>query len=436
MHRPNILYVHSHDIGRYIQPHGHSIATPNLQALAEKGVLFRQAFCAAPTSSPSRAALLTGQSPHRSGMLGLAHRGFRLNDYRQHIVHTLRGVEYVSVLIGVQHITSPPYSSQDEIGYDKLISSEATSDGISQAACEFLSDPPDRPFFLSVGFRETHRPFPSEEPTDDPRYTSPFAVVPDTPATRRDMANFKMTVRQFDKNVGEILEALDTGGLADNTLVVCTTDHGPAFPRMKCTLTDHGTGVMLIMRGPGGFSGGKVIDAMVSHVDVFPTICDLIAVDPPAWLEGKSIIPLVTGQLEEIHDAIFAEVTYHASYEPQRSVRTSRWKYIRRFAQRSAPVLTNCDDSPSKDLWVSSGWRQCAVPTEELYDLIFDPNEGCNLIGSSAHESILEEMRERLDTWMKDTNDPLLDGNVPAPSGAKINDPDGVSANEPPQMID
>jgi arylsulfatase A-like enzyme len=369
-------------------------------------------------------------------MLGLAHRGFRLNDYRQHIVHTLRGVGYVSVLIGSQHIASPPYSSQDEIGYDKLLPAELTSEGVSQAACKFLSGQPDQPFFLAIGFRETHRPFPSEEPTDDPRYTLPPSPVPDTSVTRQDMANFKTTVRQFDENVGEIMESLDASGLTDNTLVICTTDHGAAFPGMKCNLTDQGTGVMLLMRGAEGFTGGRVIDAMVSHIDVFPTVCELIGVDRPPWLEGESVIPLVTGRAEEIHEAVFSEITYHASYDPQRSVRTKRWKYIRRFGQRNTPVVTNIDDSPSKDLWVSSGWGDRTVPAERLYDLIFDPNEGRNLAGDPAHEPILEEMRQRLERWMKDTDDPLLEGDVPAPSGAKINDPDGISANEPPQVIE
>ncbi len=79
---PNILYLHSHDTGRYVQPYGHAIPTPNIQRLAEQGVLFRKAFCAAPTCSASRACLLTGQYAHSNGMLGLAHRGFSLRDYR------------------------------------------------------------------------------------------------------------------------------------------------------------------------------------------------------------------------------------------------------------------------------------------------------------------------------------------------------------------
>src|SRR5438270_16503 len=83
--RPNILYLHSHDTGRYIQPYGYAVATPNLAKLASEGVVFRHAFDAAPTCSPARASLLTGHCPHSNGMLGLAHRGFKLNDYKQHL---------------------------------------------------------------------------------------------------------------------------------------------------------------------------------------------------------------------------------------------------------------------------------------------------------------------------------------------------------------
>ena len=113
--RPNILYVHSHDTGRYIQSYGFDVPTPNLHRIGSEGVLFRQAFSAAPTCSPSRAALLTGMCPHSSGMLGLAHRGFVLNDYRQHVLHTLRGAGYTSTLIGLQHVARAP----ETIGYDR-----------------------------------------------------------------------------------------------------------------------------------------------------------------------------------------------------------------------------------------------------------------------------------------------------------------------------
>lgn len=123
--RPNILYIHTHDIGRYVQPYGYAVPTPNLQAFAEEGVLFRNAFCANPTCSASRSTLLTGMYPHNNGMTGLAHRGWALNDYSQHIVHTLRDAGYTTVLTGVQHVASHQEGEPwQTIGYDRWLGNE------------------------------------------------------------------------------------------------------------------------------------------------------------------------------------------------------------------------------------------------------------------------------------------------------------------------
>jgi arylsulfatase A-like enzyme len=244
------------------------------------------------------------------------------------------------------------------------------------------------------------------------------------------MAAYKTSVRALDQAIGSVIDALDASGLAQDTLIICTTDHGLAFPGIKCNLTDHGIGVMLIMRGPGGFVGGQVCDALVSHVDIFPTICDLLEIEPPRWLQGRSMMPLIRKETDQINDEIFAEVTYHAAYEPQRAVRTTRWKYIRRFQERASPVLPNVDDSPSKDVWLEHGWRGRKPATEQLYDLVFDPNETNNLVENAAMKTVLDNMRHRLERWMQITSDPLLQGDVPAPRGAIINDPDGLSPGE------
>jgi arylsulfatase A-like enzyme len=203
---------------------------------------------------------------------------------------------------------------------------------------------------------------------------------------------------------------------------------------------------MLIIRGPGGFggaprsvdgagSGGRICDALVSHIDLFPTICDLLQIEHPSWLQGKSMLPLLRGEAEQIHHEIFAEVTYHAAYEPQRAVRTPRWKYIRRFQDRPGPVLPNCDDSPSKDVWLWHGWQNRPPAVEQLYDLIFDPNEAHNLAEQPSMAMVLNEMRDRLARWMHATHDPLLRGPVPAPPGARVNDPDGLSPAETTRVI-
>jgi arylsulfatase A-like enzyme len=223
--------------------------------------------------------------------------------------------------------------------------------------------------------------------------------------------------------------------MVDNTLIVFTTDHGLAFPRAKGSLYDRGTGVMLIMRGPGGFLGGKVVDEMVSHIDLYPTFCELAGIDTPEFAQGCSLLPMMRGEAATTRDAVFTELTYHAAYDPQRAIRTPRWKYIRHFGDYGHPVLPNIDDSPSKDVLVEAGWGERAVSREELYDLVLDPEEGDNLAGETAFEHVRAELADRLERQMRDSADPLLDGPVPAPPGVRLNRPDQVSAEEPTYTV-
>ena len=145
-----------------------------------------------------------------------------------------------------------------------------------------LREGPPQPFFMSVGFFETHRDFLDPPSLRDALYSLPPANLPDTPETRHDMAAYRGSARSLDQGVGAVLEALDAAGMAENTLILFTTDHGLAFPGSKATLFDRGLGVMLIMRGPGGFTGGRVLDALVSHIDVYPTLLELVGIEPPS----------------------------------------------------------------------------------------------------------------------------------------------------------
>ena len=426
----NIIYLHSHDTGRYIQPYGQAVPTPNLQKLASESILFRRAFSGAPTCSPSRAALLTGQPSHTSGMLGLAHRGFKLYDYNQHLLHTLRPAGYYSALCGVQHIAKDPKT----IGYDEVIPVKNNHCAfVAPAAVNFLKNAPKQPFYIEIGFQETHRPYIAPGPKEDVRYCQPPPTVPDTPETRLDIASFKATARLMDEAVGAVLSQVAASGLEENTLIISTTDHGIAFPAMKCNLTDQGWGVLLMMRGPGGFGGGKVCDAMISQLDIYPTLCELLNLERPAWLTGKSMMPVIRGEAKEINDHVFAEVTYHAAYEPKRAIRGQRYKYIRHFGGRKTPVLPNCDDGPSKSLWLSYDWKDQPVVEERLYDLVFDPLEHNNLVADAGLQSTLADLRGRMDRWMTATQDPLLKGPVPLPPGAVTNDVDGISPGDRPK---
>jgi N-sulfoglucosamine sulfohydrolase len=430
---PNILYIHSHDTGRYVQPYGHAIPTPNIQWLADQGIMFRNAFCAAPSCSGSRAALLTGEYCHTNGMMGLAHRGFSLNDYDHQLVRVLMAHGYHSELIGEQHISSDP----DMLGYDVVHDlTDRFVRSVGPAAIAALRGDIREPFFLSVGFFETHRSFFEPSSVRDRVYSLPPPFLPDTPEIREDIAAYKASARTLDHGVGSVLNALQETGLDERTLVIYTTDHGLAFPTAKASLLDRGIGVSLIMRGPG-FGGGRALDALVSQVDLFPTLCDVAGIERPPWLVGRSLVPLVRGEEPPgTRSEIFAELTYHAAYEPQRAIRTDRHKYIRRFDDYPYPVLANCDDSPSKDAYLARGWATRTVPRESLHDLFFNPGEGRNLVGDPDYATVLAELRGRLHQWMAETNDPLLQGPIAPPAGAAINTQSQRSAEEPTVTIE
>ena len=438
----NVVYVHCHDAGRYVQPYGYAVSTPNLQRLAEEGVLFRQAFCMGPTCSPSRAALLTGQAPHAAGMHGVTNPnlgGFALHDCRQHLVHTLREAGYESTLCGFQHVAADP----EEIGYDRVIpmptARRYNARTVAPKAAAFLQESPAEPFFLSVGTSEPHSIMGGNDPawfTPDPensdgRYARPPAILPDTPATRHQMADYCRAAAEYDYSLGTVLDALDASGLAERTLVIATTDHGIDFPGMKCHLTDHGLGVLLVCRGPRstGFDGGRVLDGLASHVDIFPTLCDLLDIDPPSWLQGVSLMPMVRGETVCVREEVHGEITYHGVYEPTRCVRTERWKYICRFddllpphsAEGGAWPRTNPFERPlpntgpgvSRDVLAEYGLGDRLPAGEELFDLVMDPMERVNLATDPAYDRVLTHMRARLQRWMSESGDPLAAGTAP-----------------------
>ncbi len=172
-------------------------------------------------------------------------------------------------------------------------------------------------------------------------------------------------------------------------------------------------------------------DALVSHLDLYPTLLELAGAPLPTGINGHSLLPLVRKERTQIREELFAELTYHAAYDPQRAIRTHRHKLIRHFGDRLEPVLPNVDDSPSKDLLIRAGWGTHPRPRVEFYDLVLDPGEMRNLADDATQADVLVTLDGRLRGWMQETADPLLHGPIPPPPGARVNDPAGVSAREP-----
>ena len=175
---------------------------------------------------------------------------------------------------------------------------------------------------------------------------------------------------------------------------------------------------------------------MISLIDLLPTAYDVAGLAIPGHVQGHSVVPLAAGRTDTIREHIFAEVNFHAAYEPMRCVRTPRYKYIRRYDHRRQPVLPNMDDGPSKTFLLEAGWAERRRDQEMLFDLVFDPAEADNLIERAEYRDVREDLSAHVDSWMTGTDDPILqNGTIDLPAGCVINDVDGLSPNELPQTL-
>jgi len=412
-HRPNILFVTSHDLGQHLGCYGQpSVLTPALDTLALEGVRFSSSFCAAPQCSPSRAALHTGLHPHSAGVLGLSHPPFNWRiQPGVHLVDILKQQGYATALAGIQHVT-PDVS---DLSYDQVLPL-SPAQVLAQSVIPLLTGSSRQPFYLEVGFFEPHRPYEwgGNQPDSSKGVMIP-SFLPESDEVRAEFALLQGMIRRLDEGVGILLDALERSGLAENTWVIFAADHGLAMPRAKCTLYDPGISVALLMRWPGGgIQGGSEIRSLVSNVDVVPTILEGLALEIPARIQGSSFWPLLQSEVFQARTAIYAEKTFHTAYEPMRAVRTHEHKLILNLEiSTQVDVPTDIRRSPLYPLMREEldGHR----PWLELYNLVSDPLEKHNLAGDPRYAEIEAELRQRLLSWMIETHDPLLDGPVPSP---------------------
>ena len=418
---PNILLVITHDTGQHLHCYGHaSVRTPNLDRLAAEGVRFDHYYCTAPQCSPSRGSIITGRFPHVNGLMGLVNRGWNLPNSEATIPLLLREAGYETRLFGFQHEKRDARDLGCCYNWISRRGERPTVANIGPQVEAFLrergSAPADAPFFAMVGFSETHRPFDGYGAAEPASVALP-AYLPDDPDVRRDLAQFEGCVAAMDAGVGGILTALAESGLAEETLVIYTTDHGIAFPRAKCNLYDAGIETALLMRWPGGFAGGRVELALLSNVDLLPTLLEVAGAPPPANLDGRTFLGLLTGGEYQPRAEIFAEKTWHDKYDPMRAVRTERFKYIRsydphRLVDLPLDIQNSISGAAVRDLWPD------ARPPEMLFDLDADPLERRNLADDPAFAAVRADLAARMDAWQARTRDPILDGPVPPPRPA------------------
>ena len=325
----------------------------------------------------------------------------------------------------------PIASKAEDIGYDDIVTTPKEydrytcicTDGTlwdeenSRNAAEAILNEREDKLFLSMGLYSAHRIFPEVDKDIEPGYVQVPGGIPDTRENREDWAAFLTSARIGDRCIKTVIDALKAKGIYEDSLIIYTTDHGIAFPNMKCTLLDSGTGVSLIVKMPGNTFKGRVLDTLISQLDIFPTICEILGVEEPEWLQGRSFLSALEGGEEINEEVVFAEINYHAAYEPMRMVRTKRYKYIRYSnSEYDGIVLSNVDNSPHKAKLVEAGWHEGSRrPEEQLFDLFIDPQEGKNLAEDPGYLGILDVMREKLRRNMEKTGDPLLEGRIEKP---------------------
>ncbi len=429
--RPNVLLIHCHDLGRYLGCYGVDVETPAVDRLAADGALFENHFVTAPQCTPSRGSLMTGRYPHVNGLMGLAHTHWELDEGERIVTHYLSDAGYETHLFGLQHISQ----DTDTLGYDHIHSEGNLYPGVSPSVhqanrarnvssvvASFLERGGfEDPFFASVGFFECHR---VEEKTgrfgfdadhydaDDPDNVRPLPYLPDRRGVRRDLAEMRGMVTAIDDGVETIRAALEDAGLADETLVIFTTEHGLAFPRAKGSCYDAGLEAALVVSYPGVIDGGDRYEELLSNVDVLPTLLELIGLEVPDDLDGQSFLPLATDGEYEPHERLFAEMTWHDEYNPVRAIRTERYKYVRNFWQLPRVYLARDVFDSEAGREVREAYTAPYRPYEELYDLRATPQEDENVALEPRYQDVRTELSRQLHEWMVETDDPLLEGPI------------------------
>lgn len=383
-----------------------SLHTPNIDRLAREGMRFDRVFAPAPSCSPSRSAILTGESPHETGTSRF-HSPMPAD--QKTILEYLKSRGYYTGAFKKVHQGLEFWNRWDFQGHRQPIHTF------------FDARPKNRPFYLHIGYHDPHRPYLPGERFPIHNTRSEVAVpgfLPDTPGVRKDLAHYCDAIERLDMRIGICLELLDRHGLAENTLLIFTSDQGMSFPGAKGTLYDPGLHVPFVARWPGKIKPGRISSELISLVDLAPTWLEAAGIRPPKAMDGSSFLGLLTGGKYHPREEIFAERNYHTHLDLIRCVRTARYKLIHNF-------LPQEPYRPLSDIARSPSWRSIehlhnegklspaltrkffAKPRAvvEFYDLEKDPWEMENHAPDPTYGDTVRKLQAELSQWMIRTHD-------------------------------
>lgn len=422
--RPNIVLFLTDDHGKQDTGcYGNEVVrTPHIDRLAEEGMRFDRAFAITATCVPARASLYTGLGPQRHG--AHVNHGF-VRPGIETLPEYLSAQGYRTLLAGKVHVKPRrafPFEYVETQGdWTATIvdeDSEVTAFLREEAGAE-------QPFCLVIATNDPHVPWPEETDQYEPGEVRLHPFHLDTPETRQATANYYADVTRMDREVGRTLDLLDETGLADDTAVLYASDQGPQLPHAKWELYDYGMNVPFIVRWPGRVEAGRTSGAMLSSVDVLPTLVEMAGGEAPSGIDGRSFLPVLRGEARQHRDVVYAAHTRDGvmNYFPIRAIRNERYKYLWNIAPERAFTnhITNSNQFKKRGgAGLFNSWMEKANddpgarermrfyqqrPEEELYDLREDPHELDNLAGDPALQSVKQRMRRRLKRWMKAQGD-------------------------------
>ncbi|UCC98078.1 MAG: sulfatase [Phycisphaerales bacterium] len=414
--KPNMIVFLSDDHGCLDTPvyGGKVVKTPTMQRLAENGMVFDQAFIASPACGPSRAALLSGLMPARNG----AEPNHTLpRPETQTMVKLLQKQGYEVVAFGkVAHGRKHPHI----VGFDHW--QDARREQIVKLVRKFFqSRTSDRPLCLMVGDHRPHVAWIKESIYDPDEVVLPEHFV-DTKETRQHWARYLTDVTGMDATMGEVDRMAREHFGTDDYLFMYSADHGAQWPFGKWNLYDAGMRTPMIFRWPGKIASGVRTKAMVSWVDVMPTLIEFAGGAVPENIDGRSFSDVLLGKSDTHRDVIY---TTHSgdgvmNVYPIRAVRTRQFKYIRNlrpdcYHSNHSDILRRDGAGAYWDSWdeaAKSDPKAAAVIAKyyqrsevEFYDLTKDPTEQHNLADKPQYEAHIERMSSMLDEWMEQQGD-------------------------------
>jgi N-sulfoglucosamine sulfohydrolase len=416
--QPNFIFFVTEDISPLLRCYGDSIAhTPNIDKLAEEGVLFTNCYSVAGVCAPSRNSLITGMYPTSIG-------GNNMRTNRRALPDNIPPYESVppaGVKCYSEFFRIAGYYSTNNSKEDYQFKAPVTAWDESSDYAHWRNREPGQPFFAIFNFKTSHESqvwdrandpvvIPGEKVNVPPYY-------PDNKIVRDDIARVYSNITVMDREVGELIAQLKEDGLMDSTIIVFYSDHGGPLPRQKRSVFDAGLKVPLIVRYPDKRFAGTKNDALVSFVDFPATWLSVADIPVPDYMQGQAFLG---NQKTKDREYIYAaRDRMDGQYDMVRAVRDKKYKYIRNYKPEQ-PVYQDIEFRKNgvntmkelirlRDLGQLNEtqmiWFRPTKPLEELYDCEADPHEINNLAANPEYRDILKELRKAHLAWMDDIGD-------------------------------